>query len=214
MALALFDLDGTLIRANSGHSWVWREYLSGRISAAQLLEAVWWFGRYALGSADLEAAFLKIGQSVAGEREAAVRERTRLWFDEVVRGQLREGARQAIARHRQAGDTLVIATSSTVFVAEFAAASWGFDAALGTGFEAVDGTLTGRLSDPAFGRHKRDQVTRWAAAGQHRLEDASFYSDSASDLPLLEAVGHPVVVDPDRVLLRVARERGWKIVEW
>lgn len=214
MSLAVFDLDGTLIGANSGHSWVWREFREGRIGAGQLAEAVWWFTRYALGFGDLERAFSRLGESVIGEPEEDVRARTSRWFDEVVRGQIRPRALDVLAHHRDAGDTLLLATSGTAQVAALAAAAWGLHASIGTEIALENGRFNGKLAAPAFGPHKLQRVRDWAQAQGFSLSDTYFYSDSASDLPLLEAVAHPRVINPDRVLRARATAAAWPIEDW
>ena len=80
--------------------------------------------------------------------------------------------------------------------------------------EVRDGVLTGALASSAFGHHKLTACEAWAAREKVALADCTFYTDSYSDVALLEKVGHPIVIDPDRRLARVAVARGWPIVDW
>ena len=91
----------------------------------------------------------------------------------------------------------------------------GFDGGLGTPLEAVDGVYTGRLAGPFAYRDGKPQLMRELAAERHiDLSESYAYSDSESDLPMLRAVGHPVAVNPDGALARVAREEGWDVLRF
>ena len=92
--------------------------------------------------------------------------------------------------------------------------AFGLDDLICTRFEVIDGVLTGRIAQPALGDAKRDRAREWAERTGIDLQDCTFYTDSHSDLALMEAVGTPVAVNPDRALLRVARSRGWTVVDW
>lgn len=214
MSVALFDLDRTLLSVNSGHLWVRAEWREGRIGWRDTARAVWWLTRYALGDDELDEAMNAASQMYAGVREAEMAVRVRAWFDAEVASTLRPGAREAVARHREEGHTLVLATTSSQWAARCAQERWRFDEALATTLQVADGRLTGRIARPAHGPHKAQQALTWAREGGVDLGQAWFYTDSYSDLPLLEVVGHPVVVHPDRRLAREARRRGWPIEDW
>ena len=80
--------------------------------------------------------------------------------------------------------------------------------------EVRDGELTGALASSAFGHHKLTACEAWAAREKVALADCTFYTDSYSDVALLQKVGRPVVIDPDRRLARLAAQRGWPVVDW
>ncbi len=214
MTIALFDLDRTLLDLNSGSAWVRREWRSGRLGWTQAAWAAWWLGRYALGHEALDRAFAQAAAAYANRPEAEVRDEVETWFDAEIRHRLRPGARDAIATHRAAGDRLVLATTSSQFAAEAAARAFGLDDVISTVVEVRDGVLTGRLEANAFGAGKARQVAAWAAREGVSLVHATFYTDSASDLPLLRAVGRPRVVHPDRRLARAAAAEGWPVLDW
>jgi HAD superfamily hydrolase (TIGR01490 family) len=172
-------------------------------------------GRYSLGSgAGLEEVFAQAAATLAGEEEAVLRARTQAWFQADVSHRLRPGAARALARHRAAGDTLVLATSGSQYAAECALAAYGLDAAVATTFEVRDGRFTGRIAASALGAAKASRVEAWAREAGHDLAEATFYTDSATDLALLERVGRPVVVHPDRRLAVLAKKRGWTVEDW
>ncbi len=216
MALALFDLDWTLLDVNSGRLWVRAEWRAGRLRLREVAWASWWLARYSLGFASgLDAVFEAAVQGLEGQSEAELEARVEAWFQAEVRRHLRPGARAALSRHRERGDRLVIATSGTTYAARAAAAAFGLDAFVSTELEVDEGRLfTGRIATLAVGAGKRLAVEAWAEREGERLDDATFYTDSYTDLALLERVAHPVAVHPDRKLRRVARARGWPIAHW
>jgi HAD superfamily hydrolase (TIGR01490 family) len=214
MPVAFFDLDRTVLDVNSGHLWLREEWRRGRYGVRTVAAAVYWLGRYALGDDDLDHAFQGVGRIYANLDDATLAAQVDAWFDREVRQRARPGALDALRRHREAGDAVVLATSSSHYAADCAQRAWGFDDTVATRMAVVDGRLTGEIAALAFGRRKLDLCAAWAEARGHTLDDATFYTDSFSDLPLLERVGNPVVVAPDRRLARVARERGWPVARW
>lgn len=215
MGVALFDLDRTLLDINSGRSWAVTQWREGRIGVRDLLWAGWWLVRYELGHEDgLDQAMEAAARSVVGEREASLDARVRRWFDAEIRHHLRPGARAALDRHRERGDRLVLATSGSIYAARAAVAAFGLDEPVATTLEVVDGRFTGRLTILAMGEGKTRAVREWADRAGHDLSEATFYTDSTSDRTLLEAVGHPRVVAPDRSLARLAAARGWPVEDW
>lgn len=213
--VVLFDLDRTLIDCNSGRLWVAAEWREGRISWTDVLWAGWWLGRYSLGlGGGLERAMEAAVGSVTGTEEAELDARVARWFEREVRHRLRPGAATALAEHRARGDRLVLATSGTWYAARAAALAYGLDDTVATRLEVRDGRLTGRLTELAVGAGKARAVEAWAAREGVELSRATFYTDSATDLALLERVGRPIVVNPDRALARVAADHGWPVLDW
>jgi HAD superfamily hydrolase (TIGR01490 family) len=118
-------------------------------------------------------------------------------------------------QHQDAGRPVYIVTAASQDTASMIAHVLGFDGALGTPLEARDGIYTGRLAGPFAYRDGKPQLMRELAARDGFDLGASFaYSDSESDLPMLRAVGHPVAVNPDSALARVAREEGWEVLRF
>lgn len=213
--VAFFDLDRTLIDCNSGRLWVQSEWSAGRLGLREVAWASWWMVRYSLGhDGGMEEAFARAVATLEDSEEQSFADLTDQWFAERVQERLRPGAAAALARHREAGDRTVVATSGTIYAARAAQRAFGLDDAIGTVLEVEQGRFTGRIAGMGYGAAKRTLVEDWAAREGVDLADCAFYTDSISDLPLLEAVGQPVIVHPDSGLSRVARERGWQVVEW
>lgn len=215
MAVALFDLDRTLIDCNSGRLWLALEWREGRVGIRDAAWASYILLQYSLGYGELDAAYNAAVAKYAGIPEVDIDTRTRDWFAREVAHRLRPGARAAVEQHRKQGDRLVIATSSTMYAGQQAAAAFGFETTIASRFEvADDGRFTGKVSHSAFGANKLTRVAEWAEREGVLLSDCTFYTDSASDLALMEKVGHPVAVNPDRALAKIAVARNWPIVDW
>lgn len=213
---AFFDLDRTLIDVNSGLLWAQHERQLGNLSFMQMARATFWTAMYHLSLIDMESAFNEAVAHYGGQPEEQLAERTREWFHDEIAGRLRPEAREAADEHRQQGHPLVILTNSSCFEASVAAETWGFGHWLANRFPTDDdGILQGTFASPlCYGEGKVHHALRWAAEHDVDLASSYFYTDSYSDLPMLEVVGEPRVVDPDPRLRREARRRNWPILDW
>ena len=215
-SVAFFDLDKTLISRNSATLWIRFELAAGRVTRWQALHALTYVVRYSLGAADMTDAIRRSVATVAGQPEAEMRERARVFYDQLVRPLFRPGARLALDAHRAAGDRLVLLTSSSNYMSEMVCRDLHLDDFVCNRFEVdAAGNYTGRPFEPlCFGAGKVELARHHVAQSGGSLADASFYTDSHSDLPMLEAVGRPVAVHPDPRLRRLAKRRGWQILDW
>lgn len=216
MSVAFFDLDRTLIDVNSGLLWARHEHRRGSLRSRDLARAVLWSALYHVAVIDMETAVGRALDLYRGVPADDLDRRTRAWFEREVASRLRPGARAAMDEHRRQRHTLVILTNSSSFEARAATERWGFDDFLSNHFPTDPaGCLTGAFEPPlCYGRGKVARAEQWAAARGVALEDCAFYSDSYSDLPMLERVGRPGVVNPDPRLRLAARRRGWSILSW
>ena len=119
-----------------------------------------------------------------------------------------------VERHRRRGEPVYIVSATLQEIVEAIAEDLGFDGALGTVCEVRDGRYTGRALRALHAEAKADCVRAVAESEGFDLLECTAYSDSRTDLPFLDAVGHPVAVNPDRELRRIARERGWPVLEF
>ena len=216
MRVAFFDLDKTVISRNSATLWIRFELSAGRITLRQALRATAWLLRYSLGASDMTTQIRLTIASLAGQREADLRERTRMFHALHVRRLYRPGAIAAIESHRRAGEHLVLLTSSSNYLAEAVCADLRLDGYVCNRFEVDEsGRYTGRPFEPlCFGPGKVVLAERYVASRGQALRQTTFYTDSHSDLPMLEAAGDPAVVHPDPRLRRLARRRGWRTLDW
>lgn len=212
---AFFDLDGTLLTVNSARLWLRRERRIGRIDVWQVARAALRLGAYRVGVIDMADALRAALATYAGMEEEALRAETRAWWAEDVRPFVAPGARAVLERHRRSGDRLVLLTSSSRYAAEMAREEFGLDDALFQGYEVRDGRLTGAPLLPiCFGPGKVAVAEAWARRSEVELSESSFYSDSSTDLPMLERVAQPFAVHPDPRLRYLAGKRGWPILDW
>lgn len=138
---------------------------------------------------------------------------TRTWYDEVLADRIAPGARACVDEHRAQGHHVAIVSAATTYAVKPVAEALGLgNAYISTELEVIDGQLTGAVIQPAcYGPGKVLRTRAYAETAGIDLQASYFYSDGHSDLPLLEAVGHPVAVNPDRKLRKVAIARGWPI---
>ncbi|MES1205297.1 MAG: HAD family hydrolase [Pseudomonadota bacterium] len=212
---AFFDLDRTLVACNTGRLFLRDLRKRGEISLARGVRAMGWLARYHFSLIDVDAMAHKILQGLRGWPEPDFEERCRrLVEDEVLPLLLPAGLRK-IEHHRQEGHLLAILSTSPTYMTRPVGRVLGIDEVVSTQLEVEGGQLTGRVVGPAcFGPGK----VHWAEAlGRARnvdLDKSWFYTDSYSDLPMLERVGHRVIVNPDPRLRRTARQRGWTVENW
>jgi HAD superfamily hydrolase (TIGR01490 family) len=211
---AYFDLDGTLITKNSGRLWMMHERRAGRIRKRDVVRGLGYLLGYRFGAIDLARAFDEASATLAGTSEQIMRERVRAFFDDEVKAFEAERAREVIEQHRALGHRLVLLTSSSSWQAECATEFFGLDDAIGTSFEARDGVLTGKVMTPlCYAGGKVALAEQHAREHDIDLSKSYFYTDSITDLPMLERVGEPRIVNPDPRLERVARARGYARID-
>lgn len=214
MSLAIFDLDNTLLGGDSDHAW--GDFLVRRgIVDAELYRTSndRFYRQYQDGTLDIHAylafALEPLTRYGADELAALHADFMRSTIEPL---RLRR-ADALLDEHRARGDRLLIITATNAFITRPIAAWLGVADILATEPERRQGRYTGRIvGTPCFREGKVARLHEWLAENPFALDDASFYSDSQNDLPLLELVGRPVAVDPDDTLRGVAAERGWSII--
>lgn len=212
---AFFDLDGTLLTVNSARLWVHRERRLGRVRKRDVAQAALLLGGYSLGILDMERALKTALLPLRGKPEAEIRKETQVWWREDVRPFIAPGAHAVLAGHRRRGDLLVLLTSSSRYASEMAREEFGLDDCLFQKYEVRDGLFTGQPLQPiCYGPGKVEVAEEWARSSDVDLARSSFYSDSSTDTPMLERVGHPFVVNPDLRLRLTARLRRWPRLDW
>ena len=214
---AFFDLDRTLIAGSSAFQFGRAAYKAGLVSRRQLAGDAWENVRFRLrGSTDKSTDALRerIGTMLEGVR---VRDLQRLAPD-VLAGVLPRLYPQMLEiayEHQDAGRPIFICTAASQEMAELMAIVLTFDGAVGSVSEVVDGHYTGRSGGPfTYREGKAEAIRELAGREDIDLSVSWAYSDSESDLPMLRLVGHPVAVNPDAELGRVARGEGWEVLRF
>ena len=212
---AFFDLDNTLIKGSvlfhTGAGMVRHGLVTRREIARHARQhvAFRWRGEHVGELANVRERALTIG---AGLQVADVVSLGEQVYDERLAGRIWDGTRRLAERHLESGDPVWLATGAPVELAEIVARRLGLSGALGTVSEIEDGAWTGQLvGEILHGTAKAAAVRTLAEDEGLDLDACAAYSDSINDLPLLEMVGFPHAVNPDRQLHRIAVQRGWPI---
>jgi HAD superfamily hydrolase (TIGR01490 family) len=213
---ALFDLDRTLVRKETASLYVRYQRERGEAGFRDLARVLYWVTQYTLGVIDAPAVAARALVDFAGMPETVMSARCDDWFSSHVEPHIADEGRVAVDEHRARGDLLAIVTGATRYTARPLARRLRIDHVVATELELDGkGCFTGRASGPlCIGHGKVVQTERLAKELGFRVDEATFYSDSLTDLPLLERVREPIVVNPDLRLARVAKQRGWRVVRW
>ncbi|WP_211489989.1 HAD family hydrolase [Georgenia thermotolerans] len=211
---AFLDLDRTVLSTASPLVLARPLLASGLLRRSSLLHAA---------AADLRSLFVAADRRYSAEAQAQLAGMVEGWdvqrFREVVDGALHTVVRphvyleaiDLIAALRGRGVDVVIVSASSGDVVRPIADMLGADEVIASTMEVAEGRFTGRVAHFVYGAAKAEAIRDLAARAGYDLRACAAYSDSVTDLPMLEAVGHPVAVNPDRALRRLARERGWEV---
>jgi HAD superfamily hydrolase (TIGR01490 family) len=211
---AFFDLDGTLIARNSAPLYMRHLRASGQARRRDVARTVYYVWRYKFGLLDIERAVAVSLGWIRGRDETHVRADCQVWYERIIRRYLRPAMAATVAAHRRAGHVLAILTSATRYLAEPVAADLGIEHLLVTQLVVSEGRFTGEAVRPVcYGEGKIYWAERFATAQGVDLGRSYFYTDSITDLPVLERVGEPRIVNPDPRLRRVAARRGWPVLQ-
>jgi len=217
-AAAFFDLDRTLLRRSSALALARPFRERGLLSRRHLAKAALWQLLFVARGANAEAVRRVAEEGLLvlrGFRPEEMRALVSDAMEPVLKPLVYAEPLHLVARHREQGEPVYIVSATLQEVVDGLAAELGFDGGIGTVCEVgPDGTYTGHSVLPLHGQGKAEAVRDLAEREDIDLDRSTAYSDSHTDLPFLEVVGHPVVVNPDRDLRRVARDRGWDTLEF
>jgi HAD superfamily hydrolase (TIGR01490 family) len=215
MRLALFDLDNTLLAGDSDYEWGQFMCDQGVVErAAYEAQNRAYYDQYAAGTLDIHE-YLGFALRPLADHSPEELERWHAQFmRERIASMILPAARALVRRHLEAGELCAIITATNSFVTAPIAREFGIEHLIATEPERRNGRFTGRVAGtPCFRAGKLVRLEQWLAGLGRRLgefEASACYSDSQNDLPLLERVTRPVVVDPDEALAREAARRGWE----
>lgn len=217
-AAAFFDLDKTIIAKSSALAFGRPFYQAGFLNRRSLLKAGIAQISYMTFGADhaqMERARQEMLEMTKGWDKVGVEELVREIVDEVVSPLVYAEALALIDEHRRVGRKVVIISSSPEEIVKPLARYLGVDHVIATRAKIDDeGRYTGEMEFYAYAESKAEAIRELAEAEGLSLPDSFAYSDSVTDLPMLEAVGHPVVVNPDKELAQTAEERDWQTMEF
>jgi len=215
LALALFDLDNTLLNGDSDHAWGMYLAKIGAVDAnEQQARQDHFYQQYLDGNLDIYE-FCEYQFSVFTQFSL---EQLHAWrsdfMQSVIKPMIDSGKSDLIEPHRQAGDDILIITATNDFVTQPIAERLGVDTLIATQAEFIDGSYTGKVAGtPCFQEGKVSRLQDWMTEHDKNLSDSVFYSDSINDLPLLEQVDTPIAVTPDDRLRAHAEKVHWQIID-
>jgi HAD superfamily hydrolase (TIGR01490 family) len=214
MALALFDLDNTLLCGDSDYLWGRFLVEQGIVDGDEYERRnQGFYDQYRQGTLDIFEFLAFQLQPLATHPPERLQQWRRSFIEHKIVPIMLPAARDLIERHRSQGDTPVIITATNRFITEPIARDFGVQHLIATEPEMHEGGYTGRVTGvPCFQGGKLERLTQWMAVSGEDLADSWFYSDSHNDLPLLNQVTNPVAVNPDDALRVEAENRGWPII--
>ncbi|MFP6626906.1 MAG: HAD family hydrolase [Deltaproteobacteria bacterium] len=211
---AFFDVDGTLISVQSVRLYIGYLHRHGLLSLADRLAMVWAYLNYRLGFLNKRKLARYSARWISGREERVVRQQCRDWYASEIKSYLCGPVVECVREHLRAGHVVVLLSGGTRYLNDLIAADLGVEHVVGTDLEVVDGRFTGRTVGPlCYAAGKLAKAERFAAAHDIELDQSYFYTDSFSDIPTLERVGHPRIVNPDPRLRLEAGKRCWTMVE-
>ncbi|MFP5352806.1 MAG: HAD family hydrolase [Actinomycetota bacterium] len=214
MEAAFFDLDKTIVARSSPLALGRSFFKEGLISRSSLMKSLYAQLMFQLMGADeekMERMRTEAAKLTAGWEQEKVRRVVQEVLEEVMSPLIYSEALELMHDHREAGRLVCIVSSSPEEVVDPLAQMLMVDRYIASKPRIEDGRYTGELDFYAYGPHKAEAMKALAEELNLNLEGSFAYSDSVTDLPMLEAVGNPVVVNPDKALRRLATERGWRI---
>jgi HAD superfamily hydrolase (TIGR01490 family) len=214
---AFFDLDKTIIAKSSTLAFSRSFYEGGLINRRSVLRSAYAQFVFLLGGADhdqMERMRRYLSDLATGWNVQAVRDIVADALHHIVDPLVFDEAVALLEQHHLAGHDVVIVSTSGAEVVEPIGEMLGADRVIATRMVAVDGRFTGEIEFYAYGENKAAAIREMAEAVGYDLPSSYAYSDSMTDLPMLEAVGHPHAVNPDKMLRRLAAERGWPVLDF
>src|SRR5450631_2799434 len=214
-AAAFFDLDKTIIAKSSTLAYGPSFYRNGLISRGDAVRSAFaqlLFSRRGASHERMEQIRAQVSQLCQGWPADRVREIVARHLDELIVPYVYDEARALFDAHRAAGEDVIIVSTAGLEMVGPIGTLLGAALVIATQMEIAEGCYTGQMDFYAYGPAKAERVRELARDRGYRLADCSAYSDSITDLPMLEAVGHPHAVNPDRALRRLALLRGWPVL--
>jgi len=213
---ALFDMDRTLVRIETASLYVRYQREIGEATFADVARVVYWMLQYTAGIIDAPGVAKRALRAIEGVPEVVLSARCDDWFRTHVEKHVCDEGRRAVEAHRKKGEVLAVVTGASEYATRPLGRLLGIPHLLTSELEVgSDGRFTGRFVDPlCYAEGKITKAEKLAKELGFSLDDATFYSDSYTDLPLLERVAVPVCVNPDPRLRRVAAKRGWRVESW
>ncbi len=213
--VCFFDMDRTLIATNSGVSFMRYSFRRGKIGRWKVLKSMVDYFRYRFDLLNMEKAYRETLKVLVGVREKEFIQFCQEWFEEMIPNFIYPQAVDFIRQHKAKGETAVIISNATIYAVAPLARYLEVPHCLGTRLEVCNGRFTGNYTEPlCFRSGKIFWAEKLIREVGGEFSAATFYTDSITDLPLLERVRHRRIVNPDPQLRALAKKRKWPVYEF
>jgi len=213
--LLIFDLDNTLLAGDSDRNWGIFLAEQKVVDSSYLDESEKFYNNYYEGSLDIDG-FLSFCLRPLIDNDMSYLLKLRQQFiDEKIKPIVTQTGKKLIDESQAEGKTVIIATATNDFVTRPIADLFNVDTLIATEFEIQNNNFTGKvLGEPCFRDGKLNKVKKWVNENDYDLSKTSFYSDSFNDLPLLEQVKYPVIVDGDDKIIEIGKNNNWECISF
>jgi HAD superfamily hydrolase (TIGR01490 family) len=213
MYIAFYDLDHTILEDNSATHLVHVARERGIMREKHFRHAVWLSILYKLGIGNSTKMIVRMLSWIRGLKVSEVEDLCEEIFTDMIVPRIRPKILETIRQHRENGGAVVLLSSATEPVCKPVVRHLELDDLICSILESMDGLLTGKtVGKLVYEREKKVRLLEYCREKGHDPQQAYYYGDSFTDRFVMEAVGHPVAVDPDRRLLRIAQRRNWDIL--
>jgi len=211
MKFIIFDLDDTLLCGDCEREWINFLFSKGLLENPETI----------LNKFDLEYRkgilnFTEYSSFIQKPIKGLSKEKVSTFVNEFIKKNIKnltDNLTEELLEEAKSADKVVIASGSHDFLVKGIANFFGINSSIGTPVEIKDDIFSGKLSgEPTFAEGKVRAVEKWCSQNNQKIKESIFYSDSINDLPMLEACGLPIVVDPDEKLKKISEERSYKII--
>jgi len=210
----IFDVDYTVVRKTSAQYFLAMALKEKIIKFSQISRLPVDLIKYKLARPDMDFIENTV-KRLSGIKKSDIDRVSEICFEKRIKPNIYKGASELIFQAKKKGEKVIFASSSFDFILKPLERYFGIEGSLASKMEYKDGITTGSLDGYSFfGTKKKNAAMEWMAANGIKPEDVSFYSDSYTDIPLLEYCGNPVVVNPDHILLKKAKQLSWKILRF
>jgi len=211
MKFIIFDLDDTLLCGDCEREWINFLFSKGLLKDPEII----------LNKFDLEYRkgvlnFIEYSSFIQKPIKGLSREKVNIFVDEFIQKKIKnltDSLTKKLLDEAKSANKVLIASGSHDFLVRRIANFFGINSSIGTPVEIKNDIFSGKLSgEPTFAQGKVRAVEKWCSQNNQKIKESIFYSDSINDLPMLEACGLPIVVDPDEKLKKISEERAYKII--
>jgi len=214
MKTRIFDVDYTVVKKTTAEYFVKIALKEKIIRFSQISHLIIDWIKYKLAFPDMNFIENTV-KNLAGIKKSDLERIAEISFQKLIKPKIYSGAAQLIRESINNGERVIFATSSFNFIIRPLEKFFGIEGSLACELEYSDGITTGKMAGYSFfGPKKKTAVREWMECNNIHADDVSFYSDSYTDIPLLEYCGNPVAVNPDRTLKQKAKKLGWQILKF